>query len=435
VPRSSAARREAGVAIATPEGYRALSEHTVAAFLAALPAIRSRLGGEPARWRVREVGDGNLNLVFLVEGPEGSVCVKQALPYVRLVGESWPLGLARARFEWEALRVEHRLAPSRVPEPLYFDEQLHAIVMERLSPHIIMRKGMIAATHYPRFAEQIAEFLAQTLYFTSDLGMKAAEKKRLLELFAPNVELCKITEDLIFTDPYMEHERNRWTSPQLDDAARAIRTDLPLKRAVAWLKLKFLSEAQALIHGDLHTGSIMVTRDDTRVIDPEFAFLGPIGFDVGKLLGNLLMSYASQPGHEARAGERADYQDWILATVQEVWNGFERRFLELWRTRPDGDAFPTAHFAGPDGERALAAARRTFMRRIFTDSLGFAGTSMIRRTLGLAHNADMETIPDPDRRAACERRNLALARELIVEAEQFTDIASVADRARTLARG
>lgn len=423
------------MAIATPQGYRALSETTVAAFLAGLPGLRDRLGGEPSAWRVREVGDGNLNLVFLVDGPEGAVCVKQALPYVRLVGESWPLGLERARFEWEALLVEHRLAPGRVPEPLHFDPQLYAIVMERLSPHIIMRKGMIAATIYPHFARQIAEFAANTLFFTSDLGMKAAEKKKLLERFAPNVELCKITEDLIFTDPYMEHERNRWTSPQLDEAARAIREDLPLKEAVALLKVKFLCEGQALIHGDLHTGSIMVTETDTRVIDPEFAFLGPIGFDVGKLLGNLLMSCASQPGHERKAGERADYQAWILATLQEVWNGFEARFLELWRTRPEGDAFPVAHFPGPDGARALEAARRRYMRRIFEDSLGYAGTSMIRRTLGLAHNADMETIADPDRRAACERRNLLLARELIVEAARFSDIAAVADQARIVLRG
>jgi 5-methylthioribose kinase len=423
------------VAIATPEGYRALDEASVPAHLAALPSIRARLGGRPEVWRVREVGDGNLNLVFLVDGPEGSVCVKQALPYVRLVGESWPLGLERARFEWEALLVEHRLAPGRVPEPLHFDPKLYAIVMERLAPHIIMRRGTIAATVYPRFAEQIAAFLAQTLYFTSDLGMRAAERKKLLERFAPNVELCKITEDLIFTDPYMVHERNRWTSPQLDDAARAIREDLPLKRAVALLKLKFLCEPQALIHGDLHTGSIMVTADDTRVIDPEFAFAGPIGFDVGKLLGNLLLAYASQPGHETRPGERADYRAWLLVTLEEVWNGFERRFVELWRTRPEGDAFPIAHFGGPDGARALEASRREYLRRIFVDSLGYAGTSMIRRTLGLAHNADMETIADPDRRAACERRNLLLARELIVEAERFPDIAAVADRARIVLRG
>ena len=56
------------------------------------------------------------------------------------------------------------------------------------------------------------------------------------------------------------------------------------------LKLKFLTSAEALVHGDLHTGSIMVTEEDTRAIDPEFAFFGPMGFDVGALIGNLLIA-------------------------------------------------------------------------------------------------------------------------------------------------
>jgi 5-methylthioribose kinase len=428
------ASAEAGVAIATPDGYRALEEAGVAPYLAGILPVRARLGGDPQSWRVREVGDGNLNLVFLVDGPAGSVCVKQALPYVRLVGEGWPLGLERATFEHRALVIQHTLAPGRVPEPLHFDERLYLIVMERLAPHLILRRGMIAGHDFPTFAEQIADYLARTLFLTSDLHLEPAGKKALVARFVGNVELCGITEELIFTDPYMVHARNRWTSPQLDEAARAIREDLPLKRAVALLKLKFLTESQALLHGDLHTGSIMVTEADTRVIDPEFAFVGPMGFDVGKLLGNLLMSRLSQPGHEARPGERADYGEWILATVEAVWSGFEQRFLELWETSAKGGAFPAGHFAGPGGARALAAAKRAHMRRLFVDSLGYAGTSMIRRTLGLAHNADMETIADPDRRASCERRTLALARELVVEAELFPDIAAVTDRARVIGR-
>lgn len=419
------------MAIATPEGYRALDEGALGPYLERLPAIRERLGGDAARWRVREVGDGNLNLVFLVDGPAGSVCVKQALPYVRLVGESWPLGLERATFEHAALALQHRLAPGRVPEPLHFDERLYLIVMERLHPHVILRRAMIAGRSFPAFAEQIADFLARTLYLTSDLAMAAPEKRALVARFSGNVELCRITEDLIFTDPYQEHERNRWTSPELDPVARAIREDLPLKRAVALLKLKFLTEAQALLHGDLHTGSIMVTEDDTRAIDPEFAVVGPIGFDVGKLLGNLLMSHLSQPGHETRPGERAEYQELILATVEAVWNGFERRFRTLWAEKPTGDGFPAAHFEGPAGRHALAQAKTAFLRRLFVDSLGFAGASIIRRTLGLAHNADMETIADRARRADCERRALALARELVVEAELFPDIEAVTERART----
>ncbi len=77
------------------ETYAAVDAATLGGKLAALATIRERLGGKPADWRIREVGDGNLNLVFIVEGEAGGVVVKQALPYVRMVGDSWPLPLAR----------------------------------------------------------------------------------------------------------------------------------------------------------------------------------------------------------------------------------------------------------------------------------------------------------------------------------------------------
>lgn len=418
----------------TPVGYRALDDRSLAGYLDGVAELRARLGGEPSAWRISEVGDGNLNLVFIVEGPAGDVCVKQALPYVRLVGDSWPLDLRRAWFEYQAASTQARHAGDRIPELLHYDEQLYLIVMERCQPHIVMRRGMLQGIVYPAFAEQIADYLATTLYFTSDLALPAAEKKALIATFCGNTELCRITEDLIFTDPYMPCGRNRWTSPQLDDAAAAIREDAALKRAVSLLKLKFLSEAQSLLHGDLHTGSIMVTDADTKVIDPEFAFVGPTGFDVGKLLGNLLLSFFSQRGHEAAPGERDAYRGWILAVTEEVWTRFAQRFVELWHAHPTGDAYPRALFAGPDGPASLRTAQAAHMRRLFEDALGFAGAAMIRRTLGLAHNIDMEAIADPDLRAACERRNLALARDLVVHAASYPDIAAVTARAAAIER-
>jgi hypothetical protein len=141
-----------------------------------------------------------------------------------------------------------------------------------------MRKGLIRGIEYPRFAADIAEFLAATLFNTSVLAGTAAEHKRRLELFARNIELCRITEDLVFTDPYRVAPLNRWTSPQLDADKRAFETDAALKVAAQARKYQFLTAGQALIHGDLHTGSIMLTPDDTRVIDPEFAFVGPDQF-------------------------------------------------------------------------------------------------------------------------------------------------------------
>ena len=416
-------------AISVPEDYRALDVDTLAPYLGEHPALRERLGGEPSDWQVDEVGDGNLNLVFLVHGPAGGLCVKQALPYVRLVGESWPLPLDRAFFEHEAL-VEHgRHAPGLTPAVHHFDPVLMLIAMELLEPHIIMRRGMIQGIRYPRAAADVAEYMARTLFFTSDLGTSAAEKKARVAVFCGNTALCKLTEDVIFTEPYMVHDHNWWTSPQLDDLAVAFRADAALKRAVSRLKCKFMGNAEALIHGDLHTGSIMVTQDDTRVIDPEFAFYGPMGFDTGAFVGNLLLNYFSQDGHATKADDRAAYKAWVLETAETFWHAFAARYGALWAERT-GDAYPAALFEGAEGEASLAAARDAAIAELFTDTLQFGAAKMIRRILGIAHNIDFEWIEDPDRRAACERPALLLGRELLVNAASYRTIQAVTDAAR-----
>jgi len=77
--------------------FEALSVETLAARLGDNEALRAKIGKDASAWKVREVGDGNLNLVFIVEGASGAAVVKQALPYVRLVGDSWPLPARGAR--------------------------------------------------------------------------------------------------------------------------------------------------------------------------------------------------------------------------------------------------------------------------------------------------------------------------------------------------
>src|SRR6201995_2272505 len=131
--------------------YRILKDRDLRDYLSGLPDVAARLGGQAAGWTIDEVGDGNLNLVFIVRGSRGGIAVKQALPYVRLVGESWPLPLSRSHYEYLALTKQAGLAPKLVPQILHHDEALALTAMELLSPHIIMRRGLIAGTVYPRF--------------------------------------------------------------------------------------------------------------------------------------------------------------------------------------------------------------------------------------------------------------------------------------------
>jgi 5-methylthioribose kinase len=415
-----------------PEQYRILRDADLRDYLAGLPAVAARLGGSSPEWSISEVGDGNLNLVFIVKGAGGGIAVKQALPYVRLVGESWPLPLSRSHYEYLALVHQARLAPGLVPAVLHHDEALALIAMELLEPHIIMRKGLVSGVRYPRFVEDITTFLARTLFLSSDLAVPAAQKKEGIAAFAGNHALCKITEDLIFTEPYFAAEQNRWTSPWLDATAAAFREDLDLHVAISRLKLKFMASPQALIHGDLHTGSIMVTESQTKVIDPEFAFYGPMGFDLGAIIGNLLMSYLASAGHERSPGERRSFEAWVLQTVERLWAEFARKFVELWRSEASGDAYPASLFSGPAGAARLEAERQVYIERLFRDSVGFSAAKIIRRILGLAHNIDFELIEDPKLRAICEARSLRLARAMLLDTASFPTIGAVTKAAQGL---
>lgn len=418
------------MALDTPETYRPLDESTLPDLLMGLPEIRDRLGGRPEGWRIREVGDGNLNLVFLVDGPAGAVCVKQSLPYVRAAGEGWPMPLDRVFYEYSYFRRVGPKVGSLIPAMLHYEPDLFCLIMEQLSPHIILRRGLVKGERYPRCARDVAEFVALTSFHTSDLALPLEEKMAALKVFAGNSALCRITADLVFADPYRMAARNRWTTPQLDGIAAEFRRDGALKTAASRFGHKFLSQAQSLIHGDLHTGSIMVTESDTRIIDAEFAFFGPSGFDLGAFVANLLISYFSQDGHASAASPRAEMQTWLLEQIEIFWLHFRDRFAALWRAGAKGDAYPANLFDDPAGSAALAAEQERVLDALFADMAGFAAIKTIRRILGFAHNIDFEWIADPDRRADCETAALRLARTMLIHPAQFTRVADIAAAAR-----
>ncbi|KAK3012321.1 hypothetical protein RJ639_011622 [Escallonia herrerae] len=407
--------------------FRPLNESSLVEYIIATPALSSKLGdvSQLDNLQIKEVGDGNLNFVFIVTGPSGSVVIKQALPYIRCIGESWPMTKERAYFEATALKEEARLCPNHVPEVYHFDRSMCLIGMRYLEPpHIILRKGLIAGIEYPLLVEHVSEHLARTLFFTSLLYLTTTQHKRAVAQFCGNVELCRLTEQVVFSDPYKVSEFNRWTSPYLDKDAEAVREDNFLKLEVAQLKSTFCERAQALIHGDYHTGSIMVTQESTQLIDPEFAFYGPMGFDVGAFLGNLFLAYFSQDGHADHENDRKTYKKWILQTVAETWNLFHKKFTALWDEHKDGpgEAYLPAIYNTQELQQLV---KQKFMNDLFHDTLGFGAAKMIRRIVGVAHVEDFESIKDAGKRAGCERQALDFAKMLLKERRKFQEITEV----------
>ena len=408
--------------------YEPLNVSTIPARLSTISAITDQLGTDADSWSATEVGDGNLNLVFIVKSPRATIIVKQALPYVRLVGDSWPLPLKRAFFEYHALTRQAARDPGSVPDIIHFDEDQAMIAMEFLSPHIILRQSLIAGNRHEGLARVMGQFTARTLFRGSDLSMGARARKEDLALFADNAELCDITENLVFSDPYFDAEMNSHNAPQLDNIVARLRADIDLKVEVQHLKAKFCNNAETMLHGDLHTGSIMVTETETKVIDPEFVTYGPMGFDMGMLLANFVMAYYSQPDHN----NDSDYPEWILNVIAGIWSEFTAEFTHLWRTERTGILYQKTLYEDQGHDLASEQALTQRLNAIWQDALGFAGVEIHRRTLGLAHNADLETIENEDIRAIYETRGLELGRLLIINRHTITGMDAMLDLVRMI---
>lgn len=382
------------MAITKLNTYQPLTEQSATAL-----AIGLRIFEDGTLLTCEEIGDGNLNLVFRVlERETGKgIIIKQALPYAKVVGESWPLTIERARIEASALKLQRSIVGDLVPEVYYSDPTLAITVMEDLSALTIARAGLIKGEKYPRLSHDIGTFLANTLYFTSDYALHPFKKKEYVKEFS-NPELCKITEDLVFTDPFFNSETNEFEE-ELSRDVQHLWDDFTLKLEVAKLKKSFLTEGEALLHGDLHTGSIFVDQNQTKVIDPEFAFYGPIGFDIGQFIANLIFQAVS----------KSDEEETILYHIENTWNVFSTAFSRHWKE--SGDAYTKVN-----------GYLEYVLEKSFQDSIGFAGCECIRRTIGLAHVEDLDAIPDKERRLQAKRTCLTLGKELIIKRKQIHSI-------------
>lgn len=392
--------------------YELLTPDSVTDYITSRPSLRELVDPDNSL-EVREVGDGNLNLVFVVQDGDGrGLVLKQSLPYVRMVGPSWPFTPLRAAAEARAYEAHSRLAPDYVPAYYGFDESRFILAMADLSDHRVWRAALNDGERHPQAAADMGRYVARAAFGTSLFGVEAKELKRRVAA-AINPDLCEITEDLVFTEPYIEHERNSF-QPEIRPAVEALLRDSEMVGAMGELKYTFMTAAEALVHGDLHTGSVMVRRADgerprsTRAIDLEFAYYGPVGFDIGALWGNYFLALA-----RARVLGRDELASWLLQLPAETWSAFEEEFRCLWRDRVDPRVF-NENFL----ERWLEKVRR--------DSAGFAGAKAARRIVGLAHVSDIETLPEEPRARACRAvlraaRYLAVERHTVASVEDMTE--------------
>ena len=362
--------------------------------------------------QAEEIGDGNINYVFRVWNPDTgkSIIIKQADQYLRSSGR--PLDVYRNKIEAEILKLEGTLAEGFVPKVYAYDETMCVLAMEDISAYKNMRKELMEGHIFPHFAENIAEFLARTLLPTTDLVLDRAVKKDNVKLFL-NKELCDITEDLVLTVPYDNYKnRNIVVEENKEFVKEFLYENDLLKADVAQLRDRFMNHAQALVHGDLHSGSIFINENGIKIIDPEFAFYGPMGYDIGNVIGNLFFAWARTQFIEP---QQTEFLAWCSHTIAATIDRTMEKLSQVYEQCVNCPLYRTKTF------------KQQYLKEILSDSLGYAGTEIIRRVVGDSKVMEVTSIKAIEKRVPFERALLKMGiwlirnRKVICEGKEVSE--------------
>lgn len=362
----------------------------------------SDLFGDHSQLTAEQLDTNGLNQVFRVKNNRGtSLIVKQALPEHSGFTQYWPVSLHRAQIEADVLKHQAKICPEYLVEVLYYDPELATLLLEDLADCSVLRFAITVGQQPAKLGIQLARYLAQTCFYSSDFALTGPVKKAR-QLQFNNPELCLVTEDLVFTDPYCNHERNSLSFTQLPEV-RSLWVNEALQAEVAQLKADFLTKPQALLHGDLHCGNLLVSHEEIKVIGAEFGCYGPIGFDSGTLIASLILNLITQDSTKVPST-----RDYLSNQIDLFWQEFSTVFSKLMQMETKDQSFQNALY------------QQRFLHQIWQDTLGYAGCELIRRTVGWGVAEELKALADAGFKLQTQRRLLALGQDLILQRQQLT---------------
>lgn len=328
---------------------------------------------------INEIGDGNINYVFIVKNNKNqSLVIKKADDLLRSSGR--PLDTLRIDIESRFLERAYEYTNKMVPEIYKFDKENSIIVMEDISDYKNLRKVLSDGIIYKDLYKWLIEFLVPVIGNTLSIVEDRHKKKENIRFFI-NPEMCDISEDLVFTEPYVDYKgRNIIYSGEEEFIGKNFYKNKNLKLEVDKLKEKFMNYSQCLLHGDLHSGSIFINEKGIKVIDSEFAFYGPGGYDIGNVIGHF-----------------------IIAFVTGLYNGTDLHFLETLEEQIelffDNIFVQLRKFLinKLDINNYSEEFLDYLLKDMKADTLGYTGTEINRRVIGDTKTAEIEALEGEDR--------------------------------------
>lgn len=356
------------------------------------------------RLTVTEIGNGNMNYVYRIEDKLSgkSYIVKYAGEHTR-ISEDIPVSTDRIKIEAYMLMKQSKFVSEYIPRIYLFDEKRSCILMEDCRDYTILRDSLVKYDIFPEFSDQISTYLVKSILPTSEIILSKPEKNQLEQQFL-NPHLCEITKTYVFTEPFDAlSEMNDIFIPNKEYIEKEIFADKNLLQEIKRLKDDFFNKKQALLHGDLHTGSIFINSTSIAIFDFEFAFYGPIGFDLGNLIANLIFAWL----HAEADVQKTEFINWMEETVASVIDLFRFKFKHEF-----------LRVSGKDSKDSEVDIDH-YLDTIISDTASYAGVELIRRVVGLAHVKDITSITPVDKRIRTERIAIDIAKSIIFKNTKF----------------
>ncbi|UTC66398.1 MULTISPECIES: S-methyl-5-thioribose kinase [unclassified Treponema] len=360
-----------------------------------------------------EIGDGNINYVYRIfdEETKKSLILKQADIQTRVRPDGY-LNPNRSAREAEVLKLYNECAPDFSPKIIYTDPVMAAIIMEDIGSYSNLRTELMNGKFFYGIEKLIAHFIVDTSLASTDLCLGYQKKSQAAFKFY-NPELCKITEELVFTHPYKDvRGRNILLPENAEWLKKTFYEDTNLISRVAALKEKFNNYPQGLIHGDLHSGSIFVKNENKetriKIIDPEFAFYGPIAYDLGNVLAHLLFAQGYAKYSTFFADEqKPDFLIWIENAKDNLFKSFSAFAKEFLIKNIKDPIYKNEIFID------------NYIEKIKIDAVSFCGTELNRRIIGSAKTPEITSIKKIENRVLLERELAELGCAMILNPEEI----------------
>lgn len=343
---------------------------------------------------VKEIGDGNLNYIFRISNSSNfSIIVKQSNLYGRTNSKN-KISTKRTEIEYNILNFLYDISPNYSPKVYFYDKEYNCFIMEDLKDYIILRKHLLYENKQISFGKHLATFIFNLFNKTSDFYyLDHREKKKNIQKFI-NPDLCEISERLVFDEVITNYyNRNICLKENEDYVLKNIYNNSIFKSEATKLKFIFMNKTESLIHGDLHSGSIFIKDNSVKIFDPEFAFFGPIGYDLGNVVAHLLISKIYTEKYNYLNNEISIF----LNTFYKLFN----------------NSIEIKDLSTKNNKLFL----KFYIENILEETAGFTGMEIIRRIIGVAKTEEI-LIKDPKK----EKILLETGIFLVINKHYFKDL-------------